>query len=59
MDISQREAVLEKKERVGNLEIDTIIGKNHKGAAVTINYRATGYLWIRKLSGKEAAPLAE
>ncbi len=59
LDISQREAVVEKKERVGDLEIDTIIGKNHKGAAVTINDRATGYLWIRKLSGKEATPLAE
>lgn len=59
VDISQREAEVEKKERVGDLEIDTIIGKNHKGAAVTINDRATGYVWIRKLTGKEAAPLAE
>lgn len=35
------------------------MGKNHKGATVTINDRVSGYLWIRKLSGKEAAPLAE
>lgn len=59
VDIAEREAIVEMKERVGDLEIDTIIGKNHKGAAVTINDRATGYLWIRKLSGKEAAPLAD
>lgn len=36
-----------------------MIGKNHKGALLTINDRATGLVWIRKLSGKEAAPLTE
>ena len=50
---------MDRKERMGDLEIDTIIGKNHQGAAVTINDRVTGYLWIRRLSGKEASPLAE
>lgn len=44
---------------MGDLETDTIIGKNHKGAAVTINDRVTGYLRICRLSGKEAAPLAD
>lgn len=44
---------------MGDLEIDTIIGKNHKEAAVTINDRATGYVWIRKLTKEEATPLAE
>ena len=59
VDIDQRESVVEFKERFGDLEIDTIIGKNHKGAILTINDRATGRVWIRKLSGKEAAPLAK
>jgi len=36
-----------------------VIGKNHKGALLTINDRATGLVWIRLLSGKEAAPLTE
>ena len=31
---------------------------SHKGALVTINDRLTSKVWIRKLSGKEAAPLA-
>jgi IS30 family transposase len=38
------------------LEIDTIIGKNHKGAIVTINDRATGILRmkiIKKLKRSE------
>ena len=40
------------------LEIDTVIGSNHMGALVTINDRLTSKVWIRKLSGKDAAPLA-
>ena len=40
------------------MEIDTVIGSNHKGALVTINDRLTSKVCIRKLSGKDAAPLA-
>jgi IS30 family transposase len=36
------------KATFGDLEIDTIIGKNHKGAIVTINDRATGILRMKK-----------
>lgn len=59
VDIDQRSDVVELKELFGDLEIDTIIGKNHKGAILTINDRATSRVWIRKLSGKEAVPLAK
>ena len=41
------------------MEIDTIIGKNHKGAILTINDRATSRVWIRRLTGKEAVPVAK
>ena len=41
-----------------DLEIDTIIGSNHEGALVTINDRLTFKVCIRKLSGKDAVPLA-
>ena len=51
--------VVDEKIRFGDLEIDTVIGKNHKGALLSINDRATGLVWIRLLSGKEAAPLTE
>ena len=40
-------------------QIDTIIGNDHKGALLTINDRKTGIVKIRKLTGKEADPLAE
>jgi IS30 family transposase len=36
-----------------------IIGKNHKGAIVTINDRATGMLKMKKLNGKDATELAQ
>jgi IS30 family transposase len=59
IDIDERPQVVELKERFGDLEIDTIIGKNHKGAILTINDRATSRVWIRKLTGKEAVPVAK
>jgi len=58
VDIDQRPAIADRKERFGDLEGDTIIGKNHKGAILTIIDRRTGFLWMSKLSGKEASPLA-
>jgi IS30 family transposase len=57
VDISERPAIVDQKERFGDLEIDTVIGKNHKGALLTINDRAAGYVWIRKLKGKDANAL--
>lgn len=57
-DISERPAIVEEKKRVGDLEIDTIIGKNHQGAIVTINDRASGLLRMKKLESKNAEQLA-
>lgn len=58
VDISERPIKVERRERFGDLEIDTVIGKNHKGALLTINDRKTGIVKIIKLEGKEANPLA-
>lgn len=57
-DISERPAIVEKKKRWGDLEMDTIIGKNNKGAILTINERKTGWLWTYKLPSKEAKYVA-
>lgn len=57
-DISQRPPEVELRERFGDLEIDLIIGKDHKGAILTINDRATGIARLRKLDGKDAEQLA-
>ncbi len=57
--IEQRPVIVDSKTRFGDLEIDTIIGQNHKGAILTINDRVTGLVWIRKLKGKETDPVAQ
>jgi IS30 family transposase len=58
-DIKDRPQEVEERRRLGDLEIDTIIGKDHKGAILTINDRATGMLWMKKLESKDALKLAE
>ncbi len=45
VDISQRPSVVDEKRRFGDFEIDTIIGKNHKGAIMTTNDRCTHLTW--------------
>jgi IS30 family transposase len=59
VDIEQRPAVVEKRERFGDLEMDTIIGRKHKGAILTINDRASGMLLMRKVPRKESALVAK
>jgi IS30 family transposase len=58
VDISQRPKIVEQRLRFGDLEIDTIIGKNHHGAIVTVNDRTTGMLKMKKLESKDATILA-
>lgn len=59
VDISLRPPEVNEKLRFGDFEIDTIIGKNRKGAVMTINDRCTKIVFIRRLEGKEADPLAK
>lgn len=57
--IEKRPAIIEDKTRLGDLEIDTVIGQNHKGALLTINDRVSSKVWIAKLNGKNAEELAQ
>lgn len=59
VDITERPKIVDAKNRFGDLEIDTVIGKNHQGALLTINDRVTGLVWIKLLEGKEAEPLTK
>lgn len=54
VSIDQRPPIVEKRERFGDLEVDLIIGKNHKEAIVTINDRASGVLKMKKVASKES-----
>jgi len=53
--IEHRPPVVELKERLGDLEVDLVIGAGHRGALVTINDRASGLARIRKVESKEAS----
>ena len=57
--IHDRDAIVEAKSRFGDLEIDTIIGKNHKQAILTIVDRKTKYLWMQKLIFKRSENVAK
>lgn len=57
--IEKRSIEVDKKERLGDFEIDLIIGKDHKGALLTANDRATGVAKIMKIDSKEAQTVRE
>jgi transposase, IS30 family len=52
--IDERPEVVEHKSRLGDWEIDTVIGKNHKGALVTIVERKSKLALIKKVKTKQA-----
>ncbi|WP_067583357.1 IS30 family transposase [Endozoicomonas ascidiicola] len=52
--IEERPAVVNNRERVGDWEADTIIGKNHKGAIATLDERKTKLRLAVPLPGKKA-----
>ena len=54
VDICERPSIVEKKSRLGDLEIDLVIGKDHKGALLTINDRASGVLFMQRSSPNTA-----
>jgi IS30 family transposase len=53
--MSERPDEVDKRLRLGDLEIDLVIGKGHKGALLTINDRTSGLLIMERLQGKTAA----
>ncbi|MGB3590596.1 MAG: IS30 family transposase [Nonlabens sp.] len=55
VSIEKRDPVVDARTRFGDLEVDTIVGRNHKGAIVTINDRASGMLKIKRTRTREAA----
>ena len=58
VSIDERPEIVNKKQRYGDWEIDTIVGKNHKGAIVTAVERKSGFILMRKLKSKSATHLA-
>lgn len=52
--IDERPPIVEDRSRIGDWEADTIIGKNHKQAIVSLVERKSGYTLIRKVKRKTA-----
>jgi len=52
--IDARPSIVEKRKRFGDLEMDLIIGKNHKSSILTINDRASGVLKMTKVPSKKS-----
>ncbi|KAA6313748.1 hypothetical protein EZS27_035530 [termite gut metagenome] len=60
VSIEQRPEIINQKQRFGDWEIDTIVGKENKGAILTVTERKTGFLLMKKLpKGKNAKALAK
>jgi IS30 family transposase len=59
ISIDERPAIVDDRKRIGDWEIDTIIGKRHKGALLTLVERKTKLTLIRKLPKKHADLVAE
>ena len=57
--IDKRPTIVDKRERFGDLEVDLIIGKNHKQTIVTINDRASGVLKMKKVSSKKYSEVSD
>lgn len=54
VSIEERPEIVGKKARIGDWEIDTVIGKNHQGALVTIVDRVSKFTLIKKVGSKHA-----
>jgi IS30 family transposase len=57
--IDERPDVVDEKDRIGDWEADTVIGKNHKGALLTMVERSTKYALIGHLKRKTADGVKE
>lgn len=54
ISIDKRPKIVEKKNRIGDFEIDTVIGRHHIGALVTIVDRKSKFTLIKKVESKQA-----
>ena len=59
VSIDERPSIVDAKKRLGDWEIDTIIGKNHKGVLLSIVERKSKFTLIRKVQRKQADLVAE
>jgi len=59
ISIDKRPSIVDTKKRIGDWEIDTIIGKKHKGVLLSIVERKSKFTLIKKLPKKQADLVAQ
>ena len=59
LSIDDRPDIVETRSRIGDWEADTIIGKNHRQAIVSLVERKTGYTLIHKVERKTAQKVGQ
>ena len=59
VSIDERPEVVEKRGRIGDWEGDTIIGKGHSGAIVSLVERTSRYTLLKQLPSKHAEPVCD
>ena len=59
ISIDKRPKIVERKNRIGDFEIDTVIGLNHIGALITVVDRKSKYAIIKKVSSKRAEEVTQ
>ena len=57
--IEDRPAIVDERKRIGDWEADTIIGKNHRQAIVSIVERKTGLTLIKKVERKTSKAVSQ
>ncbi|CAC9439386.1 hypothetical protein BSPLISOX_2788 [uncultured Gammaproteobacteria bacterium] len=57
--IDQRPSVVDEKTRIGDFELDTIIGKGHKSAVVTIVDRKSKLLLAKPVKKRTAVLVSD
>jgi len=59
VSIDKRPAIVDSRSRIGDWELDTIIGKNHKQAIVSLTERKSRYTLIQKVKRKTAQSVSD
>jgi IS30 family transposase len=56
--ITDRPEVVEQRSRLGDIEVDLMVGKNHKSALLVLTDRATLLTKLKKVTSRKADPMA-
>ncbi len=59
VDLAERPAVVEEKSRIGDWELEPIMGARHRGALVSAVDRGSKFLFLAWVKGKTAAAVTE